>query len=155
MNLQVVDLGFILKQLPDFNFSMVGFENRLKLQKSLYLLQSFGVYLGYDFSWYLRGPYCSILAINGFELNKIYDDIPDEPVKFKKSETQKKFKSFLKFMNGKKIDELEIASYLHYLKQVHTWDDDKIKDKVVKKQKRFTKEQIDTIWDEIKKCQLI
>ena len=155
MNRQVVELGFILKQIPDFGFSMDNFDNRLKLQKSLYLLQSFGVYLGYAFSWYLRGPYCSILSTNGFELNEIYDEIPTKKVEFKKSETQKKFKSFLKFMEDKNTDELEIASSLHYLKQVCTLNDDGIKNKVVMKQKRFTIKQIDELWEEIKKCQLI
>ena len=76
MTRESVELGFILKQIPGYDFSLEGFSDRLKLQKTIYLLQVFGVYLGYDFSWYLRGPYCSILAANGFLLQDIYDEIP-------------------------------------------------------------------------------
>lgn len=155
LNRQTIELGFILKQIPDFDFSMDGFQNRLKLQKSLYLLQSFGIYLGYDFSWYLRGPYCSILSSNGFELQEHYNDIPNDKIKFKKSETQKRFMDFLKFVKGKDVDSLEIAASLHYLKQVCTLSEDKIKDKVVKKQERFTKPQVEKIWNEIIKWCLI
>ena len=151
MNRQVVDLGFILKQIPEFEFSMDSFDDRLKLQKSLYLLQSFGIYLGYDFSWYLRGPYCSILATNGFELEEIYDDIPNYKVEFKKPKTQKIFKDFLKFIKFKSVDELEIAASLHYLKLTCDSSVKDIKNKVVSKQERFTQRQVDTIWNEIKK----
>ena len=155
MNRQVIDLGFILKQIPEFDFSMDNFDDRLKLQKLLYLLQSCGIYLGYDFSWYLRGPYCVSLTINAYALKEIYDDIPDGEVKFKKSDPQKKFKRFLEFVKGKEIDELEIAASLHYLKKTTTLSDDKIINKVVEKQVRFTKEQVDRILEELKKCQIV
>ena len=57
-------LGLVLKKIPEFSddFSMDRFNDRLKLQKIIYLLQAFDVYLGYNFGWYLRGPYCSIAS---------------------------------------------------------------------------------------------
>ena len=45
-------------------------------------------------SW---GPYCLVLATNGFELNEIYQDIPTQKIEFKKSEMQKKIQSFFRF----------------------------------------------------------
>ncbi|MDR7666365.1 hypothetical protein RG963_11345, partial [Methanosarcina sp. Z-7115] len=43
--------------------NMSEFDNRLKYQKIIYLLQSFtGLSLGYGFKWYLKGPYSSPLA---------------------------------------------------------------------------------------------
>ncbi len=155
MNQQVVDLGFILNQIQDYDFSMDKFEDRLKIQKTLYLLQSFGIYLGYDFSWYLRGPYCTSLTTNAFALEDIYDDIPNNTkVKFKDSNKQKLFKNFLKLVKGKKIDKLEIMASLHYLKQINS-NDDKIKKMVENKQERFTEEQINNMWNELKKWQLL
>ena len=155
MNREVIDLGFILNQIQDYNFSMDTFEDRLKLQKTLYLLQSFGIYLGYDFSWYLRGPYCTSLTINAFALEDIYDDIPLVPkVKFKDSDKQKLFTNFLKLVKGKNVDELEIMASLHYLKQIRN-DDVEIKKKVENKQERFSVDQIDDMWSELKKWKLV
>ena len=156
MNRESVELGFILKQIPDYDFSMNGFPDRLKLQKTIYLLQVFGVYLGYDFSWYLRGPYCSILATNGFLLQNVYDEIPEyDQVRFKNKDARKNFKKFLKFVTGKNVDELEIASSLHYLKQVCTLSDDKIREKVTNKRLEFTSEQVDKVWGELKSWKMI
>ena len=42
------------------------FEDRLILQKAVSLAQAAGVHLGYYFRWYLRGPYCSPVADDGF-----------------------------------------------------------------------------------------
>ena len=156
MNRQVVDLGFVLKQIPDFDFSMDVFEDRLKLQKSLYLLQSFGIYLGYDFSWYLRGPYCTSLAINAFALEEIYNEIPgDTTTKFKESRKQKLFVKFQKLVKNKSIDDLEIMVYLHYLKQLGDLSDDEIKTTASAKQERFTIQQTNDMWNELQKYDLI
>jgi len=52
------------------DFRMDSFSNRLILQKAIYLAQASGVDLGYYFSWYLRGPYCSTLAGDGFAIQE-------------------------------------------------------------------------------------
>lgn len=156
MNRESVELGFILKNIPDYDFSMTHFDERLKLQKLIYLLQAFGVYLGYDFSWYLRGPYCSLLAHNGFSLEEIYDKIPKD-IKLKDKEDQKKFYRFQNFVKAKTVDDLEIAASIHYLKNVRgkSMDDERIKEKVSKKQDRFTIEQVGEIWRDLKNLRII
>lgn len=45
------------------------FEDRLIAQKKMYLLQSLGTDLGYEYNWYVRGPYSPSLA------NYIYNNI--------------------------------------------------------------------------------
>lgn len=152
----VVNLGFILNQIKDYDFSMDEFKDRLKLQKSIYLLQSFGIYLGYDFSWYVHGPYCPSLTTNGFALESIYNEIPKEPnTKFKISTKQKLFLKFQKLMKDKTIDELEILASLHYQKILRKRDDKEAKETVEKKQERFTMNDIDKMWNELKNCELI
>ena len=47
--------------------AMTTFDDRLVVQKAVYLLQAAGLPLGYFFSWYLRGPYCRSLASDMFE----------------------------------------------------------------------------------------
>ena len=156
MNKETVELGFILKQIKDYEFTMQDFDDRLRLQKLIYLLQASGVYLGYDFSWYLRGPYCSQLAHNGFALRKVYGDIPDD-IRLKNECDRKNFAKFQKFVDGKDIDGLEIAASLHYQKTVrgkNVTDEDILK-KVTEKRPNFTEQKVRDIWGEMKKWQLI
>lgn len=157
MNRQVVDLGFILKQFPDFKFSVEDFDGRLRLQKFIYLMQIFDIYLGYDFSWYLRGPYCSTLAASGFALEQIYHKIPNDKVKFSSAVIQKRFDKFRNFIKKRNNDNdfLEIAASIHYLQKICTLNDDEIIAKVVKKQPRFTEDKVRTIYEELKKWPLI
>lgn len=42
------------------------FIDRLILQKSVYLLQSVGIHMGYRFRWYLRGPYSPEMTAGAF-----------------------------------------------------------------------------------------
>lgn len=154
MNEATIELGFIFKQIPEYDFSMKTFEERLRVQKTIYLLQAFGIYLGYDFSWYMRGPYCSLLATNGFELESVYDNIePTEKIRFRKNAVQKKFEQFIQFIHGLNTDQLEIAASLHFLKQ--TKKDDEAKKITEEKQEKFTKEKVEKVWDRMKRCDLI
>lgn len=136
---------------------MDDFEHRLRTQKFVYLMQTFGIYLGYDFSWYLRGPYCSTLAASAFVLNDVYDDIPDANTRFENPATQKKFEKFQKFIKGheNENDFLEIAASIHYLKNTCTMNDTGILQKVVDKQPHFTSEQCEKIWKELIKWELL
>ena len=152
---EAVELGFILKQIEDYEFSMDKFDDRLKLQKTVYLLQAFGVYLGYDFSWYMRGPYCTILASNGFLLQDIYDSMPPQDFKFDDRKSQKMFERFLEFVKGKSTDDLEIAASLHYLSQTCGVPDDEAKSRVKNKQEKFSMDQVGRIWSEMEKWSLI
>ena len=158
MDKQTIDLGFILKQFPEFKFSMDEFDDRLRLQKFVYLLQTFDIYLGYDFSWYLHGPYCSTLATCGFALDDIYDKIPSKnSASFARFDVQKRFKKFSDFINKREsdVDFLEISASLHYLKNTCTLSDEDVITKVSKKKERFTKEQCKEIWSELKKWKLV
>ncbi len=157
MDKQVVDLGFILKQFPQFKFSMDSFTDRLRLQKFIYLIQTFDVYLGYDFSWYLRGPYCSTLASCGSALKGVYEKIPDDRGRFTDDRVQERFEKFMRFIHRHENDEhyLEIATSLHYLKNTCTLSDDEIIKKVAAKRKDFSEEGCRQIWRDLKDCHLI
>ena len=153
MQRQIVDLGFIMRQFPAIEFSMDTFSDRLRLQKFIYLLQAFDIYLGYDYSWYLRGPYCSNLAACAFALQEIYDHVPDMKVSFLNNKTQRRFEDFKRFIKGREIDNdfLEIAASLHFLKKTTRGADDEIIRKVANKQKQFTESQCREIYNLIKK----
>lgn len=135
MDRQPFVLGFILRKFPEFGFSMDTFDDRMRLQKFVYLLQAHGVYLGYDFSWYLRGPYCSSLTTDGLILDDVYDDMKSDSRKdrteFANSFIQKRFERFAKFIRPNVQDRvfLETAASLHCLlvAEPDISDDDAVK----------------------------
>jgi len=154
MNKDVINLGLVLRNFENFNMS--NFDGRLTLQKSIYLMQAFGIYLGYNFSWYLRGPYSPRLARDGFALQEIYRSVPSGS--FEKKNIQSKFKKLLNFMEDKKKDpdRLEILSSIHFLKKIHKkMSKSEILEKVKKKQVYFTKKQCEKAWNELKEIELI
>ena len=151
---EVINLGLVLRNLD--NFDMSTFDGRLTLQKTVYLMQSFGIYLGHNFSWYLRGPYSSHLATVGFALQDIYDKIPTD-AHFEK-DTQRKFDNFVEFMSDKKTDpdRLEILASIHFLKKINPkMTKSGIIEKVKNKQKYFTKKQCAEAWQELEGRSLI
>lgn len=151
---RVVELGLVMKSLG--NFSMDDFEGRLILQKSVYLLQAFGIYRGYDFSWYIHGPYSPKLTNDGFLLQEIYGMLPAGS--FRSSADRSRFSRFLDFMEDKKRDpdRLEILASIHFLKNVNKQTSKKsILEKVEKKQPYFTKKQCAQGWTELEREDLI
>lgn len=142
MNRQPIDLGFILQQFPRFEFSMASFEDRLRVQKFVYLLESFDVYLGYEYSWYLRGPYCLTLAASGFALDGFYARIPENPnMHFSKPSVHERFEGFKRFVSGREadIDFLEMAASLHFLEKSGGLPRAQIFERVLNKRRpRFT-----------------
>lgn len=48
------------------NINMDGFEDRLKLQKLIYILNFENIRFPYGFTWYIHGPYSSKLTRDGY-----------------------------------------------------------------------------------------
>ena len=141
MNRQPIDLGFVLRQFPEFDFSMTGFDGRLRVQKFVYLLQAFDVYLGYDYSWYLRGPYCSTLAAAGFALAGFYGDIPKgSRMRFVSPGANGRFERFRGFISGFESDAdfLEMAASFHFLEKGGSLSRDQIFQRVLNKRPNFS-----------------
>jgi hypothetical protein len=61
----------VLRELG-IGHEMETFEDRLSVQKAIYLAQAKGVGLGYFFRWYLRGPYARTLTQDVFEALQFY-----------------------------------------------------------------------------------
>lgn len=130
----VARLGLVLRHLD--NFDMSGHDGRLIFQKSVYLLQAFGIYLGYEFSWYARGPYSSRLARHGFALQRVYDRLAI-PCSFSDGATQRRLESFLLFVADKKGDPrvLEALASVHFTSRIcRGLDDQEVVARVLEKQ---------------------
>ena len=139
-------------------FDMDSFSNRLKLQKYIYLLQTFGIDVGYSFSWYIYGPYSTQLTRTGFEAQEHFPNV--EPLKLKNQQQEKVFIQFQEFIENHKEDDgwLEITSSIHFLKAINP---DKTKDQIIEeiqnKQDYFKdqKENINRIWKELEEAKII
>lgn len=110
-------VGGLVKRVGNFRAGAYGkeIEERKQFQKTVYLMQAFGIKLGYDFSWYIEGPYSSALADVGYEIADHYHKIP--ALYFSDEDVEKTFRQYLAFMDDFKadLDALEIAASLHFL----------------------------------------
>jgi uncharacterized protein YwgA len=107
-------LAGILKNFYS-DFSIGKFENRLKLQKIIYLMQAYGLNIGYNYSLYLYGPYSTELTRDGYALP---DFSQIEKIGFSTPSDNNKFLRFIEFIGKRKDDIkwLEIVASLHLLK---------------------------------------
>lgn len=141
----ISSLGGILKRIG--NYDMSSLQDRIIFQKTVYLLQAFGLYLGYKFSWYIYGPYSTQLTRDGFELIEIYDKVPE--MRFAKEENEKVFLKFFLFLGGRKNDSnwLEVLASIHFLKELYPKESkERIINKVIDKQPYFNKEICEEAW---------
>lgn len=139
-------LGAVLKRIGNFDLST--FEGRLVLQKTVYLLQSFGLYFGYKFSWYVHGPYSPELTREAFKLQPMYRKVPQ--VEFAKTRTEKRFQEFLDLIGDKKNDAdwLEQLACTHFLRVLNpTASRKQIIRVVLNHESRFTREQCEKAWN--------
>lgn len=76
----------IYKQMFDKDFDYNDFDNRLQMQKIVYMLQELGAPIGnYGFRWYKHGPYSQELLDDMFGLS----GTPTTPISFS-SDVQKR-----------------------------------------------------------------
>jgi len=99
---------------------MENFDERLRLQKIVYLLWAYGISLGYGFNWYVRGPYSPKLASDGYALD---DELFERGSKIQLNDDKTVVESLNEFNDiiGEKINDslyLEILASLHYIKKV-------------------------------------
>lgn len=64
----------VFKSIFDRDFQPNVFEDRLEMQKTVYLLQNMGISVGdYKFMWYKHGPYSQILQNDILNLQSVGD----------------------------------------------------------------------------------
>ena len=144
------DLAAIMHDIG--NFDMDTFEGRLSFQKTVYLLQSFEVYLGYDFGWYLHGTYSPALTRAGFKIRDIVKRMPEIDLRFATAEAQASYERFKEFIKDKKDDPalLEIGASLCYLARLKI-KKDRLLELVADKKPHFTMRQCVRVWTDLEK----
>ena len=145
------ELGLLVKDIDNFN--MGDFDGRLRLQKTIQLLQSFGIDLGYRYNWYLRGPYCPELAKDGFKLDGVIRNIPDMTPGFRRAEDNAHYADFKDFIKDKKDDPdlLEIAASMCFLRNQLCLETKDVLRLTEGKLERFTMDTCELIWGELQR----
>ena len=82
--------------IDEFGLKRNSTEDRLKLQKTIYLLEIHGLQLGYGFSWYKYGPYSQDLVYDAYTVLRSEKDTYKGKVKDLKwgTNTEEKFAEF-------------------------------------------------------------
>lgn len=165
-----IELKLTLDEAGLSNPTLQTFSQRLNVQKRLYLVQVLGYDLGYRFSWYLRGPYCSSLTQEAFALRDDLLSGDNDADGFMLSddakETIRKAKELWRVPNGVTIDQdewLELLASLHYLKEVAYWPEgadksfDAVFDKLIEAKPRFSDQILVTrrAWQQLNEFQLL
>jgi uncharacterized protein YwgA len=148
-------LGGLLRRVGNFNM-MRSFRDRLIFQKTTYLLQAFGVYLGYGFSWYIYGPYSPSLTKDGFSILPVYPSIA--PFHFSSPEAEQRFEKFVSFLGSHKNDAiwLEAVASVHSLRKLYpNLSQDEIVGRVATKQPYFSRRDAELAWSSLRSASLI
>ncbi|MBU3942695.1 hypothetical protein KKA24_01785 [Patescibacteria group bacterium] len=104
----------VLKRLNSGNVN--NFSQRFLSQKYQYFAQVFGVSPHYIFNLYLNGPYSPSLTQDLFKMHE--DGVKVNAGKFIADDLEKQFVQLEKFLDGKKLRELELVATLHWLFKV-------------------------------------
>lgn len=136
-----------------------GFDNRLILQKRIYLMQLFGIDLGYRYNWYMHGPYSPSLTEDAFGVQDTQTEIDKQNAGL---ELTQKAKGMLVKYNKLEVDlsklkeskelgkTLEIAASIHYLKHIGFVASEVTSENIEKvlkdNGKDFSKKDIEKVW---------
>lgn len=135
---------------------MDTFEDRLILQKRIYLLQALGLFLGYRFNWYVHGPYSPDLTREAFKLVPIFKQV--RKVKFAKERSERRFDEYLRFLGKRKDDGdwLEQLACAHFLKAIYP---EKTREEIITSvlihETHFTRNQCEEAYDYLSEHGLI
>lgn len=116
-------LSRVFNQLGFPGINMVDFQDRLRYQKIVYLMQNFGLSLGYGYSWYVRGPYSPDLTKDLFTISNdpsIFSHGRD--LKFKEeAAVVSKIGAFKKILGEDLKDPLflEVLASMVFIKKAH------------------------------------
>ncbi len=145
----------------DLPFQMDTFDDRLILQKAVYLAQEAGVKLGYFYNWYLRGPYSPAVAEDAFSVNVAIAGGNDESKAYELADKQlrnlRKIRNLVEEPRRSLARRLELLASVHFLidrKQVSGRDPKTIVERLKKFGKDFDEVDVSDALEELDDCEL-
>jgi uncharacterized protein YwgA len=137
-------------------FQINTFEDRLILQKAVYLAQAVGVNIGYYYHWYLHGPYCPSLTRDEYAIGYGQDADDSEGWKLddESAERLKKLQNLIpKGDRSEARQKLELLASVHFLvsrRQVRQNDAGEITATLKRFNKDFSEEEVQKALRELK-----
>ena len=129
-------------------FTLESINDRILLQKKVYLAQDIGLPLGYGYSWYIHGPYSTDLTAVAYQI------IPEGDTAIENHSLKEPFASMITKVNSldNVIDEQNltisvvqwyelIASIAYWYKRGHNTEE-KAVEKIQETKPQFTEEQV-------------
>ena len=165
MNKRSAGVYIVSEQMGGFQIDEL--DDRVFLQKIIYLLQLLGVNLGFRFSWYKIGPYSSDLAKTAYQIQECIEEYTNELSGVKIRDDVEEKIDMLKNVKDQKPDNIslhkwfELVSSIHYLKYISATDPssitaDNIEDQLHKAGKtNFNSSHIRAAWDQLESLGLI
>ncbi|MFZ0511422.1 MAG: hypothetical protein WAM14_07445 [Candidatus Nitrosopolaris sp.] len=138
------------KGLLDFNIlgeSEEHFNNRLKIQKYVYLVKYYGLDMHYDYNMYLHGPYSQQLAWDCYSLAK-------NPEKYDNAMNVTIRDQFFELIGNRDTEWLEVASTLLSLREYFR-DRASLLDRTANTKERIPIETIQSVFNELEHLKLI
>lgn len=164
MDKKLVAIFLLMRELRQ-NWSIDGFQDRLFMQKAIYLTQVLAIDLRFRFGWYLRGPYSKDLTDCLYELDadeKLRATIAALTLRDEFATKMQHLKDLVK-NNPTNLDEarwLELVSSIHYLKHIscpnETTTQENAKERLERAGKTsFSRDEIDEAWKALDEIGLI
>jgi uncharacterized protein YwgA len=143
--------------------SVDSFQNRLILQKGIYLAQVAGVQLGYHYQWYLHGPYSPSLTRDEYaavdELSQDLDDSKGWTLDDSSRETLSNLRKLINLEDQNELaKKLELLASVHFLitrEQVARDDDEQIAGTLKRFRKPFNKRDVKRARGELQRYGLL
>jgi len=158
MNKKLINLQLITSELED-GLKLGDFNDRLIVQKRIYLLQQMGLRCGYGFHWYLRGPYspelteCAFTLMNDTELQETAKGYRFKPHAIEAINRYKELEKVILCETPKvgRAAWLELLASIHFLR-THAFvqggvNKNNIQRILLKKDKNFSKSMINRAWE--------
>lgn len=150
-----------LKEIDDiWKFSLESLEDRIKLQKLVYLMQAVGLRLKYNYNLYLHGPYSPELTRDAFELNSFPAEVKEYILKNNELDTDdyqklSKVKGLIRDLDETR--DFEVLATLVFLKR-ETYIPEKSEDKIrqaLLRHKPYAEDNYDRCWQRLKDFDMV
>ena len=145
------EIGLLAKDVG--NFDAGSYDGRITFQRTIHIMQSFGIDLGYYYHWMLKGPYSLELAKDCHCVAEAVKNIPDIPVEFRHEEDQAAYNDFKRFIDPIKDDpdQLDIATSICHLHNEIGVGKDPAIDLTAGKSERYGIVECRQVWDDLER----
>ena len=137
----IAKIAACFKAMLGNDLNMDSFEDRIRLQKIMYILKHAGFGFGYSFGWHIRGPYSPELADDGYAYKENKEKMAFSYVF---SVKEKQIIDRITPISGylKTEENSELLASLLYLSRLLGITGDKLKDELKTRKPRFSDEDI-------------